>query len=112
LVIYSKKISFPQNFRRLFLVISSIFYISTIQNAAGTTAQPFLHHSFSKFTSFHPSFHSCTSKFTTTTAQMHKITFYNCRNCHQLHVKIWPAMQFGIIILTLSFQVSATLTWK
>src|SRR6218665_4025976 len=37
-------------------------------------------------------FHCSSSKFTTTTAQFPlyncKLHFYNCTNCHQLHVKI------------------------
>ena len=96
----------------LILVVSSISYISTIQNAAGTstTAQVQLHkynctsttaqpissdlsciiHSpnFSVFTPFSTlarpnlqlQLHSCHLQL--------QITFYNCRNCHQLHVKI------------------------
>src|SRR6218665_160197 len=47
-IISSKKIHFLENFRRPFLVISWISYISTIQNAAGTTttAQVQLHSQF------------------------------------------------------------------
>ena len=87
-----------------FKVISSNFDISTIQNTAGTTAQaisfrPFFHHSlniFSTFFGFQPSFqlshfqiynYNCTIPI----LQL-QITFYSCRNCHQLHVKICSAL--------------------
>jgi len=59
-----------------------------------THNQPFslkiLH--FSPF--FSTRFHCSCSKCTTTTAQFPfyncKLHFYNCTNCHQLHVKIFP----------------------
>ena len=60
--------------------------------------QLFAHHSFSKFHAFRHSF----QRFSTVPVQnlqlqLHIIpilqmqtTFYNCTNCHQLHVKICP----------------------
>ena len=59
----------------------------------------FFHHSLNvsqNFSVFTFLLHSRTYKFTTTTAviailQQLQITFHNCRNCHQLHVKICPA---------------------
>ena len=58
LAIYKKiSISSTKNSDNLFLVISSISYVSALPNAAGTTAQTyFLHHSFSKFHAFQHSF--------------------------------------------------------
>jgi len=86
------------------LVISSISYVSAVQNAAGTTAQPifsdlsciihsqnftFFTHLFSTFPllQFQIYNYNCTIPI----LQL-QITFYNCRNCHQLHDKICPAM--------------------
>ena len=116
LVIYQKFLDIPSIFPfhppkisdALFLVIFSISYVSplpfqTLQalpNAAGTTAQPiFVHHSFSKSHAFHLSF----LRFSTVAVPNLQLqlynshfktanyNFYNCRNCHQLHVKICPA---------------------
>ena len=70
-------------------------------NCAGNFFWPFFHHSlnifiFSTFCDFRPSFplslfqiynYNCTIPI----LQL-QITFYNCRNCHQLHVKICPAI--------------------
>ena len=80
---FKSSISSPKFSEDFFIVISSIFYISTIQNAAGTTAQAissdlcFIHSTFSlNFPVFTPLFHSRTSKSTTTTTA--QLPFYNC----------------------------------
>ena len=94
----------PYHFVRTpFLVISLILLLNHSKIAASTTAQtgnvfwPFFHQSlyiFSTFFGVHPSFplshfkmYNC--NFTAAILQL-KIAFYNCRNCHQLHVKICP----------------------
>ena len=98
-------ISLPQNSDNLFLVISSISYvISIVLNAPHTTAQtissdlsciihslnsPVFIPPFSIFPLLH--FQMYNYNCTTTNLQL-QITFYNCRNSHQLHVKICPAV--------------------
>jgi len=81
------------------------FYISTVQNAPGRLQLHrqflliFFHHSLNIFSTFsqhffgfHPSFplsHFQIYNFNCTIALLQlQITFYNCRNFHQLHVKI------------------------
>ena len=81
------------------------FYISTNHKSPQVQLHKqflltFFHHSikvFSTFFGFHPSFplsHFQIYNYNCTIAILQlQITFYNCRNCHQLHVKICPAVK-------------------
>jgi len=86
------------------------FYISTIKNAARQFLLTCFHHSlniFSTFFNFHPSFplsHFQIYNYNCTIAIL-QITFYNCRNCHQLHVKICPVKAYYAGI-DKSFEIS------
>src|SRR6218665_1870262 len=91
-------ISSTTNSDGVFLVISSISYVSVLPNAAGTTAQPTFSiiHS-QNFTLFailfyaFPLFQFKIYNYNCTIPILQlQTTFYNCTNCHQLHVKICP----------------------
>ena len=71
---------FPKNFRRPFLVISSVSYIfqpkDSEYNYTTNFSQSFSSHFSTFFLHFSTLFHCSCSKFTTTTAQF---PFYNCK---------------------------------
>src|SRR6218665_687813 len=96
----SKNLSFPEISDDLFLVISSISYVSALPNAAGTTAETNFFASFilkiSRFFSIlfyaFPLFQFKIYNYNCTIPILQlQTTFYHCTNCHQLHVKICPA---------------------
>src|SRR6218665_1375508 len=65
-----------QNFRRPFLVISSIFYVSALPNCTNQLFASFIL-KISRFSAFFSTlFHYSSLKFTTTAAQF---PFYNCK---------------------------------
>ena len=82
------------------LVISSISYVSALPNAARTTVQTnFFHHFSQNFTLFSILFYAFRLfqfkiyNYNCTIPILHlQTTFYNCTNCHQLHVKICPGV--------------------
>src|SRR6218665_1263315 len=87
-----------QNSDNHFLVVSSISYVSSLPNAAVTTAQPtFPIIRSQRFTLFTIPFYAFTLfrfkiyNYNCTIPILElQTTFYNCTNCHQLHVKICP----------------------
>src|SRR6218665_2864645 len=109
--LFKSQVSFHlPKFLTTFLVISLIFTFQPFTNhckynCTGNFFLTFLSsftQRFSTFLGFHLSFpfsHFKIYNYNCTIAILQlQITFYNCRNCHQLHVKICPGSKVNILI--------------